>query len=47
MNNLKINDKYSDLIIYICYNIDEEKNIWKLLMEEAMSIPYSIILYGA
>ena len=24
-NNLKINDKYSALNIYICYNIDEEK----------------------
>ena len=25
INNLKINDKYSTLIIYICYNIDEVK----------------------
>ena len=27
INNLKINDKYDVLIIYICYNIDEEKNM--------------------
>ena len=25
INNLKIIDKYSDLNIYICYNVDEEK----------------------
>ena len=25
MDNLKINDKYDVLSIYICYNIDEEK----------------------
>lgn len=25
INNLKTNDKYNDLIIYICYNIFEEK----------------------
>lgn len=25
INNLKINDKYDVLNIYICYNIDEEK----------------------
>ena len=46
INNLKINDKYDVLNIYICYNIDEENNIWKLLKVEAMSILYSIILYG-
>ena len=27
INKLKINDKYSALNIYICYNIDEEKHM--------------------
>ena len=45
INNLKINDKYDVLIIYICYNIDEEKNM-EVVKGRAMSILYSIILYG-